>query len=132
MPIRPYLRQLVLMTVAVSLGLGSRSPSVPMPDLISRYAGDVLWAWLVFLLVGLLLRERSTLQVAAIASVFAMTIELSQLYHAPWIDNVRQTWLGGLVLGYGYLWSDVVCYALGILGGVAIEVMPQIKKAQTE
>jgi hypothetical protein len=120
-PIRPYLRQLVLMAVAVTMGLGSRSPSLPMPDLISRFAGDIPWAWLVFLWVGLLMRKRSTLQVAAAASMIAVAIEWSQLYHAPWIDNVRQTTLGGLVLGYGFLWSDLICYALGILGGAFIE-----------
>ena len=40
------------------------------------------------------------------------------LYHAPWIDNLRQTTLGGLVLGFGFLWSDIFCYTIGIIIGV--------------
>jgi hypothetical protein len=29
--------------------------------------------------------------------------------------------VGGLVLGYGFLWSDLVCYAVGIGAGVLAE-----------
>ncbi len=47
-----------------------------------------------------------------------VTVELSQLYHAPWIDSIRQTTLGGLILGFGFLWSDLACYALGVLAEI--------------
>lgn len=35
-------------------------------------------------------------------SFFLFVIEFSQLYHAEWIDQIRDTSLGGLVLGYGF------------------------------
>jgi Protein of unknown function (DUF2809) len=41
---------------------------------------------------------------------------------APWIDSIRQTILGGLILGFGFLWSDFACYAVGVALGVMIEV----------
>jgi hypothetical protein len=41
-------------------------------------------------------------------------IEMSQPYHAPWIDSIRRTTLGGLALGYGLVWGDLACYAVGI------------------
>ncbi len=40
--------------------------------------------------------------------------ELLQLYHAPWIEAIRKTRIGGLALGFGFLWSDIICYAVGI------------------
>jgi len=60
--------------------------------------------------------------VALYAGMFSLLIELSQFYHAPWIDAIRATRIGGLVLGFGFLWRDLVCYALGIMGGVVIDV----------
>ena len=45
--------------------------------------------------------------------ILSIAVELSQLYHAPWIDSIRQTTLGGLILGFGFLWSDLACYAVG-------------------
>ena len=63
----------------------------------------------------------TTGRVAVLALVVSLLVELSQLYHAPWIDSVRQTTIGGLILGFGFLWSDLVCYAAGVGLGVALE-----------
>ena len=41
----------------------------------------------------------------------------------PWIDSIRHTTLGGLVLGFGFLWSDLACYAAGVGLGVTIEML---------
>jgi hypothetical protein len=34
---------------------------------------------------------------------------------------VRQTRLGGLVFGYGFLWLDLACYTAGVAVGYAAE-----------
>ena len=70
---------------------------------------------------GLILPRVSTRTIAILAMAFSVAIELSQLYHAPWIDSIRHTTLGGLILGFGFLWSDLVCYAVGVGLGLAIE-----------
>ena len=44
------------------------------------------------------------------------------MYHAPWIDSIRRTTLGGLVLGFGFVWSDLACYAVGVGLGILIEL----------
>jgi len=52
-------------------------------------------------------------RLAATALVISFAVEVSQLYHAEWIDGIRETRLGALTLGSGFLWSDLVCYTLG-------------------
>ena len=64
--------------------------------------------------------RRSTARLAGRALVIVFAVEFSQLYHAPWADAIRGTWLGGLVLGSGFLWSDLACYTIGV--GVAAGV----------
>jgi len=56
-----------------------------------------------------------------LALAFSVAVELSQLYHAPWIDSIRHTTIGGLILGFDFVWSDLVCYAVGVGIGVVIE-----------
>ena len=73
------------------------------------------------LLVSILLAGRTCAFRACIAIVSAYLVEVSQLYHAPWIDTIRQTTLGGLVLGHGFLWSDFACYSVGVTAGVVAE-----------
>jgi hypothetical protein len=107
----------------VVLGLASRQYAASLPAFIAEYAGDVLWALMVFAIVGFLAPRWPTLRVAAVALAVAYLVEASQLYQAPWIESLRGTRVGGLVLGYGFLWSDLVCYAAGVTFGVVLETM---------
>jgi Protein of unknown function (DUF2809) len=118
---RPPILWLVLIAMTVVLGLGSRRFGPQLPGFVAAYAGDILWALVAFLGTGLPLPTASTWRVALLAMSFSAAIEISQLYHAPWIDSIRRTTLGGLVLGYGFLWSDLACYAAGVGLGVAVE-----------
>jgi glycopeptide antibiotics resistance protein len=105
----------------ILLGLASRSGSPLLPALFKEYAGDTLWALAAYLSVAFIFSRLSIWKVALIAGLISLSVELSQLYHADWIDHIRQFRLGGLLLGYGFLWSDLICYLAGISIGVLIE-----------
>lgn len=110
-----------LIASAVAIGLASRRYSEWLPPVVAAYAGDTLWALVVFLGIGLILPGASTRRVAALALAFSVLVEVGQLYHAPWIDSIRRTRLGGLALGYDFVWSDLACYAAGVGLGMLIE-----------
>jgi hypothetical protein len=107
--------------VVVALGLGSRRFGAYLPSMVAAYAGDTLWALTAFLGISAILPSTSVSRRAAIALATAYAVELSQLYHAPWIDGLRRTTVGGLLLGFGFLWSDLVCYSVGVATGVVLE-----------
>jgi hypothetical protein len=109
---------LLFAILTMLVGLASRRYRQHMPSFIGEYSGDVLWALMLFLLVSFVLAGRPLFQRCIISLVLALAVEVSQLYHAPWIDSIRNTTLGGLVLGFGFLWSDLVCYLVGITAGV--------------
>jgi hypothetical protein len=111
----------ILLAFACGLGIGSRRFAGHLPSFVATYAGDTLWALALFLLLGLIMPRVATARLAVAALILSLLVEVSQLYHAPWIDSIRQTKLGGLVLGFGFLWSDLGCYAVGIALGAALE-----------
>jgi hypothetical protein len=119
---RVLLVQITLIAVVCLLGIGSRRYSQILPEFIAKYAGDTLWALAAFLGIGLVLPRAPTRAIACLAMAFSVTIEVSQLYHSLWIDSIRQTTVGGLILGFGFLWSDLACYAVGVGLGVMIDV----------
>ncbi len=119
---RNALVQIILIAVVCLLGIGSRRYAQVLPGFIAAYAGDTVWALAAFLGIGLVLPRASTRTIACLAMAFSVAVEISQLYHAPWIDSIRQTTLGGLILGFGFLWSDLACYAMGVTLGVIIEI----------
>jgi Protein of unknown function (DUF2809) len=120
-PHRHPMAATLLLALAGGLGVASRHFAGHLPYVLAAFAGDTLWAFALFLFLGLVLPRVATARVAAAAFGLSMLVEISQLYHAPWIDAIRQTTLGGLVLGFGFLWSDLVCYAVGGALGAAIE-----------
>lgn len=88
--------------VIIILGLSSRKFSFALPHLLNDYLGDALWALMIFTGFGFLFPKTETKKLAFISLMFCYGIEASQLYHAEWIDSMRATTLGGLVLGYGF------------------------------
>lgn len=52
---------------------------------------------------------------AFLAIGICVAVELSQLYHVPWLDAIRATTPGHLVLGSGFDARDLVAYAVGVL-----------------
>lgn len=119
--IRRRLTYLSAAFVTMLAGLGSRTFRAYLPSFFAEYAGDTLWALMLFLVVSTPLVGRPILTRAAISLALAFLVEISQLYHAPWIDLIRQTTLGGLILGFGFLWTDLVCYSVGIAVGSLTE-----------
>ncbi|WP_442945390.1 ribosomal maturation YjgA family protein [Oceanirhabdus sp. W0125-5] len=118
---RNRLVYLVLIILVIILGLASRKLGYMLPEFISKYSGDTLWALMVFLIMGFIFKDKGILSIACYAIIFSVSIEISQLYHGEFIDSIRGTRIGGLVLGYGFLWSDITCYITGIVIGVCGE-----------
>jgi glycopeptide antibiotics resistance protein len=107
--------------LVIVLGLAWRSAWVGLPAFVAKYGGDALWALLVFLILGFLRPAWPTWRVAALAFGVSCAVELSQLYHAPWIDAIRHTTLGALVLGDAFAFGDLAAYVVGIASGTAAE-----------
>ena len=125
-PMETKIKRRLTLYIALNLftilsGLLSRSQLIPLPSFISTYAGDTLWALMVFWCFCILRPHWKTWKIFSAAIIFSFAIEFSQFYHAPWIDTLRHTTLGGLILGFGFKFSDLVCYLIGILVGVFID-----------
>ncbi|HSR95969.1 MAG TPA: DUF2809 domain-containing protein [Kofleriaceae bacterium] len=105
----------------IGAGLASRAYSRHLPWWLAKNLGDALYAPMVFWSVGFLAPRVRTSRVAIAAVAFCFAIELSQAYHAPWIDGVRATTPGRLVLGQGFHAFDLVCYVLGVALAVSLE-----------
>lgn len=114
---------LLLAAATIVVGLMSRRFRGDLPAFVGTYAGDVLWAAMVYLLIAAAWNRAPVRHVAAAAGTVSLAIELGQLYHAPWIDAIRGTRMGGLVLGFGFLWSDLACYAAGIALAAAADCL---------
>ena len=99
----------------VLLGLASRKFAGYLPVFVAKNAGDALWAAMVYFGVRGIFPYKKPVFAFTAALSFSFLIEFSQLYQAPWINKIRHTLLGALILGQGFLAVDLVRYACGIL-----------------
>ena len=120
---RSRIISICLIAIVAWLGINSRRHATLLPDFIAPYAGDTLWALDVFLGIGLVFPSSATWRVALGAFALTVAVEFSHLYHAPWIDAVRETNLGTLLLGYGFNSSALTSSAIGVGVGMVVEFL---------
>jgi hypothetical protein len=109
---------LIIFTIVIGL-LSRHYTFIPL------FIGDVLWATLVYFLFRFIFINKPIKTIIIYSLVFSYAIEFSQLYTAPWIERIRQTLFGKLVLGSVFCWGDLVSYTVGIIIGVIIGLFVQ-------
>lgn len=128
-PLRTSLVRAALAVIVIACGLSLRWYGFPLglPAFVVKYGGSLLWATMVFLLVGVLLPRLSRAQLAVVAAVIAVVVELSRLVHTPLLDTFRLTTAGALLLGRIFSLWNLVAYAVGIAFGVWIDRLAAIR-----
>lgn len=103
----------LLAALTIAFGLASRRFSHFLPEWMAKNAGDVLYAVMVYWLLGLCLPRLSPRRRALGTFLFCLGIELLKFVQAPWLIAARHSAAGRLVFGVGFHWFNLVCYALG-------------------
>ncbi|SHN30816.1 Protein of unknown function [Mucilaginibacter sp. OK098] len=67
-----------------------------------------------------MLINQSIKWVSIASLLFCYSIEFSQLYQATWINSIRHTVIGGLILGETFVWGDLLCYTVGVGIGMLV------------
>jgi Protein of unknown function (DUF2809) len=107
------LHYFALMLLTLTIGLLSRRYTEG-GDFIHDYVGDALWAGMIYWGFRFLLPSAKIKSAVIAALTFCYAIEISQLNQSEGLNALRRTTLGGLILGFGFLWSDFLMYTIGI------------------
>ena len=108
-----------IVILVIGLGLFSRTDFIPAS--IYPYLGDALYAMMFYFLIGFLFPNLSSFHTFLLSLGICFLIEITQLYQSDWIIALRRTQLGALILGHGFLWSDLLAYFVGSLVGFIVE-----------
>jgi hypothetical protein len=94
---------------------------VGLPASVVKYGGSILWAAMIFLLVGIAAPRLPRSGIASISVAIAVAVELFRLVHTPSLDAFRLTLAGALLLGRIFSPWDIVAYGVGIGLGMLID-----------
>lgn len=120
---KEYLIYIIAIVITILLGLSSRKYSNFIPLFIAQNAGDVMWAMMAYFGFRFLFICKSLVTAIWLSLFFCFGIEFSQLYQAEWINQIRGTFLGALILGKGFLVVDLIRYAVGIMIATTLDRM---------
>jgi hypothetical protein len=118
----------IVVIATIFTGLLVRIKSVWFPNVVNLYLGDILYAFMMFYIVSFIVPRKSDISRALITLFACFFVEFSQLYHSAWIDSIRTTLPGKLVLGSGFLWSDLAAYTVGIMLAYLMGNFVQIRR----
>jgi glycopeptide antibiotics resistance protein len=114
------------MVLIIPFGYSVRfSTGLNLP-VLQDVVGSLAYQVLIMFLVAFFYPRLSLAKIAIGVFIFSAAIEFLQLWQAPWIQAIRATWAGRVILGNTFLWADFPPYALGcLLGWVGLRSLRQ-------
>ena len=110
------LNYIILILLVLILGILSRKIlGIPL------FIGDVLYAVLIYFGFRFLIMDSRKSTSLLLSLLFCFGIEILQLVQIDWLIGIRKTTLGHYILGEGFLWLDLLCYAMRTLMAFLID-----------
>jgi len=107
---------LISLVIIVPLGFYSKFYTGPAASWVNNSLSDVFYVIFWCLLVFLLFPARPGLIAAGVFGVTGL-LEVLQLVHHPILEFIRSFFLGRVLIGTDFVWSDFVYYAFGCVLG---------------
>lgn len=105
----------IAVIITMALGLASRTYGAVLPKWMYEHFGDALWAGMIYFGIRMVFIHLSRARAVWISVIFSWGVEFSQMIQVPWLNDLRSTLLGALILGRGFLVNDLIRYLIGIL-----------------
>ena len=110
----PHIKYAVLAALLIGAGLLVRWQLLGLPHAVAKYSGSIIWGGMVYAAIACLKPKQGVSRTAMAASLLAISIEFSQLWHTPALDAFRSTTIGVLLVGRFFSWWDIAAYLTGI------------------
>jgi glycopeptide antibiotics resistance protein len=123
----PYrLALLIGMVSIIPFGYCVRFSTQLHAPLLQDIVGSVAYQILLMMVVAFISPRLSLVKNAIGVFIVSSAIEFQQLCQLPFLVAVRATWVGRVILGNTFLWSDFPPYALGcLLGWIILRTLRQ-------
>ena len=112
---------LAIMLLLIPLGLVCRFVAIGLPQLIVKYGGSFLWATMIYWLIAFVFVRRPSTTLGLIALFVTTAVEFFKRIHTPFLDSFRHTFIGKVLLGRYFSYTDIAVYWVAIFCAVWID-----------
>jgi hypothetical protein len=117
-PSRRFL--IVCLALVALLGFVSKRYGGPGGEWVRDHGAGILYEVFWILLVLAIRPRLSTAHVAGAVLLMTSTLEFLQLWHPPFLERIRATFLGQALIGSVFSWWDFPPYVIGCWLGALI------------
>lgn len=110
-----------MIIATIVLGLAWRFAIPGLPWFLWKYGGSLLWAGLIYLLLAFCLPQTQGGRLLLIGAAIVTALEFSRLYHAPWLDEFRQSMPGRITLGNVFSLWNIPAYYAGLIAAFLLD-----------
>jgi hypothetical protein len=114
---------LLLFCFCTWLALATRRHSEWFHPFVVEYAGDTIWAGMFVFFLRIFFPKTNVWKLALFTYIAGVIVELQQLIQWDWLVAIRHTYLGKLLLGLGFVPTDLICYAVGVVLACPIVIL---------
>ena len=104
---------LVLLLIIIPIGFFTKLYSGPAKDWVNNSLGGVLYEIFWCLFIFLLFTKIRIWVITILIFIATCVLEIMQLWHPPFLEFIRNFFLGRTLIGTSYSWLDFIYYFLG-------------------
>lgn len=110
----------IIILVLIPLGFYTKYYIGPGHKWVFNSLGGLLYVLFWCLLTGLIFPKTKPFKIVALVFILTSMIEFLQLWHPPFLQEIRKSFIGKTLLGNSFNANDFIYYLLGSLIGFLI------------
>ena len=111
---------LLAIILIVPLGLYTKIYNGPAFNWVNNSLGGVLYVIFWSLLFSLLAAGAKSWKIVGLVFLGTCAIEFLQLWHPPFLETIRSTFIGATLFGNSFSWLDMAHYIIGALASLGL------------
>jgi len=108
---------MISLAVVTPIGFAVKFYDGPAAHWVNNSLGGVFYELFWCLVLFVLLPRLMPWKIAAAVLSITCLLECLQLWHPPFLETIRGTFIGATILGTTFAWSDFCYYLIGCLLG---------------
>ncbi len=113
-------RILTAIVIITPLGFLTKLYTGPASEWVNNSLGGVLYVIFWSLLASLLFAKVRVWKIAGIVLLVTCALEFLQLWHPPFLEAIRSTFIGVTLIGNSFSWLDLAHYVVGFILSIAL------------
>ncbi|WP_294343881.1 DUF2809 domain-containing protein [uncultured Clostridium sp.] len=116
----------IIMAIILTIMIENYKNVLPLS--IGNYLENVLKALIIYLFIAFIFKKISAINISVISMLICSCFSISNLCEIPWVDNIKNTSIGLFILGNSFVYTDLICYLVGVILGFVLEMLLLVSK----